>query len=127
MILLVLPPPGAPIDAAATQHIQKIEKILLDRHSLAAVAFANETPDLAVLIERLRQDGKGGVPIPKPGDVPCASNVSLNSCFCASLFDFGFLKRTLGRRCLARDLCVRSWLHIHTSNKSGSPRETSKG
>lgn len=64
-LLLLVPSPEAAVAAAATSaaawaaaetHIRQIETLLLDRHSTAAVAFAHETPDLQILLDRLQSD-----------------------------------------------------------------------
>ncbi|CDJ49969.1 Nicalin-1, related [Eimeria brunetti] len=55
-VLLLLPAAGAPLAAAAAEEIKQIEKLLLDRHSIAAVAFARETKDATALLERLAKD-----------------------------------------------------------------------
>lgn len=57
-VLLLLPPIGVPLNAAAAEEIKQMEKLLLDRHSAAAFAFARETKDATALLERLNIDGK---------------------------------------------------------------------
>lgn len=55
-VLLLLPPAGAPMNAAAAEEIKQIEKLLLDRNSASAVAFSRETKDTTALLERLNKD-----------------------------------------------------------------------
>lgn len=55
-LLLLLPPSGVPMDTAAIKKIQEIERMLLDRRSTAAVAFAHETADISVLVNRVQSD-----------------------------------------------------------------------
>lgn len=55
-VLLLLPPIGVPLNAAAAEEIKQMEKLLLDRHSAAAFAFARETKDATALLERLNID-----------------------------------------------------------------------
>ncbi|KAL8433265.1 hypothetical protein ACSSS7_004050 [Eimeria intestinalis] len=57
-LVFLLPPAGVHLDAIGTKQVREIEKMLLDRHSTAAVAFVKETPDLKVLLARLRTDGE---------------------------------------------------------------------
>ena len=57
-VLVLLPPAGVPLSAAAAEEIKRIEKLLLDRHSAASVVFARETKDATALLERLNRDGK---------------------------------------------------------------------
>lgn len=60
-VLLLLPPSGVTLNATEAAEIREIEKLLLDRHSTAAVAFSRETRDATVLLERLNRDGKAFV------------------------------------------------------------------
>ncbi|CDJ64118.1 hypothetical protein, conserved [Eimeria necatrix] len=55
-VLLLLPPSGVTLNATEAAEIREIEKLLLDRHSTAAVAFSRETRDATVLLERLNRD-----------------------------------------------------------------------
>ncbi|KAL8425104.1 hypothetical protein Efla_001493 [Eimeria flavescens] len=57
-VLLLLPASGVHLDAVSARQVRGIERMLLDRHSAAAVAFARETPDLKALLLRLQTDGK---------------------------------------------------------------------
>ncbi|KAL8274714.1 hypothetical protein Esti_001429 [Eimeria stiedai] len=59
-LVFLLPPSGVHLDAIGAKQVREIEKMLLDRHSTAAVAFAKETPDLKVLVERLHTDEHAG-------------------------------------------------------------------
>lgn len=55
-LLLLLPPSSVQIKSSEINKIKEIERMLLDRRSSAAVAFARETTDLEVLVGRLNQD-----------------------------------------------------------------------
>lgn len=57
-LLFVLPHSDVHMDTAAIKKIQDIERMLLDRRSTAAVAFARETADISVLLDRLQSDGE---------------------------------------------------------------------
>ncbi|KAL8452737.1 hypothetical protein Emed_001301 [Eimeria media] len=59
-LVFLLPPAGVHLDVVGAKQVREIEKMLLDRHSTAAVAFAKETPDLKILLERLRTDEHAG-------------------------------------------------------------------
>ncbi|KAL8447025.1 hypothetical protein Emag_004497 [Eimeria magna] len=64
-LVFLLPPSGVHLDLIGAKQVREIEKMLLDRHSTAAVAFAKETPDLKILLERLRTDGMVEGPPPR--------------------------------------------------------------
>lgn len=62
-LLLLLPSAAAaPLTAAAAGRIKQIEKMLLDRHSAAAVVFAKETKNTEVLMQRLQREAQENAP-----------------------------------------------------------------
>ncbi|XP_026189737.1 uncharacterized protein LOC34618914 [Cyclospora cayetanensis] len=55
-MLLLLPSQGEFLSATAEKEMREIEKMLLDRHSSAAIAFGRQNANTDILLRRIRED-----------------------------------------------------------------------